>query len=343
MKILPVLFLIFAIFLGSGFLQPLFAVTEDVTVSGAVPGCGDGVIQIGEECDGSNVNGQSCTGKGFFSGALSCNSNCTLNTSACVSAPPPSGGGGGGIIGAAVAKVTIFGQAYPYATIFLLKGAQIAVTAIADAQGNFEISYSGPSAGDYIFSLYAKDTDGRASRLRLFPLTLTKNTTLFVKEVVVAPTLGADKQEVQRGERIIVSGHTFPGSDVLLTIGGVQTEFSGGTISGVDGKYQYVLDTSSLEYEEYRVQAQATFATGALSDLSGFAHFRVGTRTVVPVGPSVCPSKGDLNGDCRVNLVDFSILIYWFGKPNPPVQVNLDGNGIVDVVDFSIMAFYWTG
>lgn len=55
-----------------------------------LPICGDGLInQSAEECDGTNLNNQSCTTLGFDGGTLSCSSNCTLNTSNCSSEPPP--------------------------------------------------------------------------------------------------------------------------------------------------------------------------------------------------------------------------------------------------------------
>jgi hypothetical protein len=52
------------------------------------PICGDGVINSGEECDGANLNGQTCVLKGFASGTLSCSSSCAFNTSLCVAAAP---------------------------------------------------------------------------------------------------------------------------------------------------------------------------------------------------------------------------------------------------------------
>lgn len=45
--------------------------------------CGNGLLDAGEECDGSNFGGATCGSQGFFGGTLSCNSNCTLNTSQC--------------------------------------------------------------------------------------------------------------------------------------------------------------------------------------------------------------------------------------------------------------------
>lgn len=46
--------------------------------------CGDGNIQPGETCDGSNLNGQTCIQQGFTGGTLACASDClSLDTSGC--------------------------------------------------------------------------------------------------------------------------------------------------------------------------------------------------------------------------------------------------------------------
>lgn len=46
-------------------------------------GCGNGVRESGEQCDGTDLGGASCQSLGFDGGTLSCNANCTLNTSGC--------------------------------------------------------------------------------------------------------------------------------------------------------------------------------------------------------------------------------------------------------------------
>jgi len=45
--------------------------------------CGDGIKNGTEECDKTQFGTETCLTKGFDEGALSCNSNCTINTSAC--------------------------------------------------------------------------------------------------------------------------------------------------------------------------------------------------------------------------------------------------------------------
>jgi hypothetical protein len=62
--------------------------------------CGDGILQIvrGEQCDISDLGGQSCTSLGYDGGSLACQSNCLYDTSTCFNnavAPSSSGGSSG--------------------------------------------------------------------------------------------------------------------------------------------------------------------------------------------------------------------------------------------------------
>ncbi len=45
--------------------------------------CGNARIDDGEECDTGELGGATCLGEGFVSGTISCNVDCTLNTSLC--------------------------------------------------------------------------------------------------------------------------------------------------------------------------------------------------------------------------------------------------------------------
>ena len=64
---------------------------------------------------------------------------------------------------------------------------------------------------------------------------------------------------------------------------------------------------------------------------------------VIPRDIAEAPCTVDYNGDGRVDLVDFSVLIFWFEKTNIPLDIDCNGDGKADIVDFSIMAYYWTG
>jgi cysteine-rich repeat protein len=60
--------------------------TLDLSECEAAGRCGDGEVDTpAEDCEGPNLNGQSCQGLGFTGGALSCGDDCVFDVSACVS------------------------------------------------------------------------------------------------------------------------------------------------------------------------------------------------------------------------------------------------------------------
>jgi hypothetical protein len=49
----------------------------------AGPHCGNGVLEINEQCDQDAFGSATCESEGFYGGTLSCTSDCTLDTSQC--------------------------------------------------------------------------------------------------------------------------------------------------------------------------------------------------------------------------------------------------------------------
>lgn len=343
MNVFLILLLTFLVFLTGGGPRPVLALTGTVDISATVSSlCGNGVIDSGEECDGSNLAGQSCSSRGFSGGSLSCNSNCTINTSQCTS-PPPSGGGGGGGGGyvAPATGITFSGRAYPLSKVGVLKDGQLAITTIAGPDANFSISLSGLSSGNYNFSVFGEDFQGRRSTLFTFPTSVTSGATANISGIFIAPTIAVDKSEVKRGENIAIFGQSVPNSEITVSVNS-EEEFFGKVKADKDGVYLYNFDTTPLAIEQHFTKSKSALG-GAISSFGQIVGFAVGTKTVLTQPATKCPAKADLNNDCRVNLVDFSIAAYWYKRPNPPASVDINGDGKVDLIDFSIMAFYWTG
>lgn len=321
--------------------------SSTVIIEGRVPGCGDAVIEGGEECDGSNLAGASCMSKGFTSGTLTCTASCLFNTTACVYTPPSSGGGGGG--GGSQtrgAQVVLTGRAYPLSQITILKDAQVVATTIADEQAHFQVLIKGLSAGTYIFSLYSEDAKGVRSSLFTFPMTVSRNILTKIDSIFVAPTITGDKIEVKKGSPIVLFGQSFPFSDVTLEVNSEQ-QFFVKTEAGTDGVYLRSFDSSVLEMGQHHAKARST-ADEQISSQSAAYEFTVGTKDVFTEGKVTCSEKADFNADCRVNLVDFSIAAFWYQRELTPEfklreARHLNGDGKINLVDFSIMAFYWTG
>jgi len=307
-----------------------FAASGAVDISGTVPGCGDGVIQSGESCDGSNLNGKSCSTQGFSGGILSCNSNCTFNTSGCTTA----GGGGGVAPPPAVTKVVLQGKAYPLSSITVLQDGKIVTTTIADAQANFKIEITNITAGIWTFGIWAEDKEGRKSITFSFTTSVTSGMTTTISGIFLPPTIDIDKTLVQRGETLNILGITAPQSEVSIFVRSPQ-EIIKKTNAKTDGTWFHPFDTTPLEDGFHTTRAKAASPEGLLSTFSQTLAFSVG-KEVVGI------KKADINEDKKVNLVDFSILLYNWGIPKNPTA-DLNGDGRVNLTDFSIMLYYWTG
>jgi len=57
-----------------------------------IPSCGDGVVNaVGEQCDGSDLGGQTCSSLGQLLGSLACQVDCALDISDCLPTCPDGG------------------------------------------------------------------------------------------------------------------------------------------------------------------------------------------------------------------------------------------------------------
>jgi len=267
-------------------------------------------------------------------------------TPAAAAAPPPSGGGGGGAF-PSTATVVFAGRAYPRSTVTILRDAQVVVTVTAGSDANFGAQISGLAGGQYIFSVYAEDYQGRRSSILTFPVIISTGSTTNVSGIFLAPTIALDKLEVKRGDTISIFGQSTPLSDITIVVNSDQ-EFFSKTISDPSGIYLYSFDSTVLELGDHAAKSKASIANQLVSGFSNIVNFKVGTKNVVAAPVAKCPSKGDLNGDCKVNLVDFSVAAFWWKRPlTATAQQNIDNklfpDGKIDLRDFSILAFYWTG
>lgn len=69
---------------------------DDTTTTDTGGGCGNGVIDDGEQCDGGNLGGFSCSDLGYSGGTLACDPvTCTYDASGCTTDTTTSGGTSG--------------------------------------------------------------------------------------------------------------------------------------------------------------------------------------------------------------------------------------------------------
>lgn len=268
----------------------------------------------------------------------------TLTITANVVSEGGGGGGSGGGGGGTPTLPTIVnfsGMAYPNSKVTVLKNNVVAVTTIADPSAKFSTAINNLEPGTYSFSVYGEDSNGIKSLTFSFPVFVTQGTTVNIGGIFLSPTINVDKSEVRKGDNLIVFGQTVPNAQVNIVFHSDQ-EILKQTATGVTGLYRYTMDTTPFDYGGHNVKSK-TVIEGDVSAISAEVPFIVGLISKLKDTQACGILRGDLNCDGRVNLVDFSIMAYWYKRISPPANVDLNGDGNITLVDFSIMVFNWTG
>lgn len=330
--------------------------------------CGNGEVQGGEECDGLDLAGASCVTLGYGPGTLSCEPACEFDTSLCGAAPfcgdflcsngencstcsndcgqCPSGGGGGGGGGASYimpSAVTFSGRAYPLSAVTILKDGKKVMTTVSGPDARFAVTLTDLVSGNYSFSVFGEDSEGRRSSPFTFPIYISSGASTTISGIFLSPLIDVDKTEVRRGDTISIFGKTVPESAVTIVVNS-ENEIFLNTESDAAGVYFYNFDTSVLEIGSHLAKSKAAYET-RVSDFGKAIGFSVGNKNVTKKGER---KLSDLNNDGRVNIVDFSILMFWFNRPLTAESKlleadRLSGDGKVNLTDFSILMFHWTG
>ncbi len=269
----------------------------------------------------------------------------TATPTAPVTPPPGGGGGGGGYTppppgptgnGVLVVK----GLAYPSSQVSLLKDGNIVAVTTADPGAGFNIQLSGLGAATYSFGVYSTDADGLKSPTFTFPETFTEGVTITVDNIFLGPSIGLSHSIIKQGDTITAFGYTVPQSEVKVFFHS-DTEFMETITSAANGSWVKPFSTAVLELGSHtsRSQADKNNLVSAYSNTIGFA---VGDSSVeTPVGSC---RRSDLNCDGRINLTDFSILLYFWQQTSPSnIRVDINKSGKVDLTDFSILLYDWTG
>ena len=277
---------------------------------------------------------------------------------------PSTGGGGGGNFVSVGATVNFSGRAYPFSRVVISKDFVPIITTVAGQDAKFFVSISGLTASNYNFSVYGEDSQGRRSDSIFFPLIVEPNVTVDVSGIFISPTIDIDKTQVVQGDNVTIFGQSVPNSNVVISIHSANEIFQS-VPTDKNGVYLYTLDTSLLEIGAHTAKSK-TVLSDAISSYSKNLDFlvedvaqassstdQVGSSTDVNLPTDVpfdlknpvskVAVKDDINGDHAVNIIDYSIMSFWYDKPSPPKKIDLNHDGVVNLVDFSILAYYWTG
>jgi len=334
--------------------------TDDYLIQFSVSDIPTGQSNTDGNVDGDGTgSGNDGSGDGGGGGGSTGASDGEQNTSGGSSGGGGSGGGGGGGSGedddntagggfedddapyqSGDGRVIISGTAYPNADITVLVDGQIADSTTADGSGDYSITLDEIARGAYTFGVYATDIRGVRSSTFSTSFTVTGARTSALSNINIAPSIEVTPDPVEPGETVTFSGFTLPDAEITIETGRINSSNSTvlTTVSDSSGSWTVDTSTSGFTVDTYQVRARAEQDGGERTDFSEYTFYGVGQEADVP-------TNADLNRDGFVNLIDFSILLFWWntngGDSDPPADINRDGS--VSLTDFSIMLFEWTG
>ncbi len=296
------------------------------------PYCGDGILQTfhGEECDdGNNDDGDFCS------------AICKIEPAGS-GGGGSSGGGGGGSGGRSEdlgeTQINVKGLAYPNTTINILLDTESVGSVKTNSEGEFEFATEA-SPGTASLSFWANDSSNVRSITYNTTFDVTQGAITNIRGVILPPTISVATQDINPGEVVTVSGQAIPNATIELHVGEDELVETG--FSDSNGRWSIALDTGKLAVAEHIIKARSVTGEPPLTTQSNFSS---SLQLFVGVDGQVT-TPSDLNRDNKVNLTDFSILIFWWGTnagdSSPSADIN--GNGNVGIEDFSILLFNWTG
>ncbi|USN53359.1 MAG: hypothetical protein H6760_04315 [Candidatus Nomurabacteria bacterium] len=259
----------------------------------------------------------------------------TLSVSAVVEAPPPPE--------EPKTIVQFQGLAYPSASIQILKNGSTWLSTTATSTAAFA-TQSEILAGTYTFTIQGTDIDGVLGPSLSLSVTIAEGTTVSASGIFLGPTIQGSASSIRLDEGVQIQGYTAPNSQLTLYLSGPDGDQSFSATAHTDGRWSYTLqggqELSSIG--TYSIRARAVATDSSISEYSSTLTFVVSEAT--EPDPCSYANIADLNCDGSVDLVDFSILLYYWLDTHPAnTRADIDKSGLVDVVDFSIMMFHWTG
>ncbi len=238
-------------------------------------------------------------------------------------------------------RVVISGYAFPRSTVYALVDGKSVTSERADGQGNYSITIDEIARGVYTFGVYALDAQQVKSSTFSTSFTVTGARTSALSNINLSPTVKVTPDPVTPGQVATLSGYSLPNATINIENEKDKSTASKQSLTATsdsNGFWSTTLNTSGFSVGTYKVRVRGEQTGGASTNYSNYTLYGVGQTAVKPI-------NADLNRDGKVNLTDFSILLFWWntdgGNSDPSADIN--GDSKVNLTDFSILLFNWTG
>lgn len=242
---------------------------------------------------------------------------------------------------ASVGTLRISGISAPNMFISFSDGGTVIGTCMSNDYGVWTQVFPGQNPVEHQIWIYGIDSSNRVTPLTTIDVLTRAYEITTISGIILPPTIELDKDQISRGDPITISGAAPPNYLVKIFTEPPLNNFE--VSADANGNYSYTnSDTADLDLGDHKAYSlgQDLFGTQSLMSLTLF--FRV-TDGAPPGGggPPCDISRADLSCDSRVDLTDFSILLYYWAGNSVLADINSDSN--VNLIDFSIMMFYWEG
>ncbi len=233
-------------------------------------------------------------------------------------------------------NLRLTGYASPNSLVTFLRSGVVAGTTLANSASFFDKTITGLDPGVQTFSIYGSDSQGRTTLTVSFETNIISGSTVTLSGFLLPPTISVSQTTLKRPEVQIADGYARNNSDVTAFFTNSITKQ---VDSNSDGSWAArVTDTFHLGAQS--VNSLVQDADGGQSVVSQTRAFNVVLSADLNVDVS-----GTGKGDNLINLTDFSILMFNYGRsdyPNKAADIN-DNGAPPDLVDFSVMMYHWTG
>lgn len=270
------------------------------------------------------------------------------NATSSTSTPPFSGGGGGFSSGVPsftdateTNSILISGKYVPKMTVEVLSSGNVLSSIVVPDSGEFSLKVSHLKSGVYSLLLTVSDPSFKDKQYQSslsYTVYVSDASETYISDVIFPPLFSPVKTSFKLGSLFELYGKALPQSSIIAYIDGKKI---GTTVSASDGTFLVKALTEKVG------KRSLVFKYGA--PLEAVPSGKTQTITVYSQNSKddssrfVCGSRVDFSLDCRINIVDFSVLAYWYKRSNFPEKYDLNGDGKIDIKDFSIMAYHWTG
>ncbi len=229
------------------------------------------------------------------------------------------------------------GFAAPSATIILRRDGTDVATATADTQAAFALQLPEQPVGQVVYQIVAQDVSGHALAPLTFALNLTLGTNTIITGVFLGPSIAINTASVKLGQFVTLSGDTAPDSAVTVVVHSVQA-LSFTISADANGYWSKIVNTQEVGVGTHTAYAQSVLGGNQVSAASSTISFAVN-----PLEQCDGKRTADLNCDGKVDLTDFSILLYFWNQTTPSNgRADINSDSRVDIIDFSIMLYQWT-